>query len=134
MTSEYKGITNDQAAFAALGVFDGVHTGHRAVIEKVKEAGFKKVVLRPLMVVAGDHANNDMAGDDEDSWKSQFVASGNFDKVDCQIEGLGRIEAVEKLYVEHTKAAIDSLGSTEESADSDAAADTEADSAEESAE
>ena len=86
------------------------------------------------MVVAGDHANNDMAGEDEDSWKSQFVASGNFDKVDCQIEGLGRIEAVEKLYVEHTKAAIDSLGSTEESADSDAAADTEADSAEESAE
>ena len=103
------------------------------VIEKVKEAGYKNVVLRPLMVVAGDHANNDMAGDDEDSWKSQFVASGNFDKVDCQIEGLGRIEAVEKLYVEHTKAAIDSLGSTEESADSDAAADTEADSAEESA-
>ena len=104
------------------------------VIEKVKEAGYKNVVLRPLMVVAGDHANNDMAGDEEDSWKSQFVASGNFDKVDCQIEGLGRIEAVEKLYVEHTKAAIDSLGSTEESADSDAAADTEADSAEESAE
>ena len=104
------------------------------VIEKVKEAGYKNVVLRPLMVVAGDHANNDMAGDDEDSWKSQFVASGNFDKVDCQIEGLGRIEAVEKLYVEHTKVAIDSLGSTEESADSDATADTEADSAEESAE
>ena len=109
-------------------------TACEAVIEKIKEAGYKKVVLRPLMVVAGDHANNDMAGDDEDSWKSQFVASGNFDKVDCQIEGLGRIEAVEKLYVEHTKAAIDSLGSTEESADSDAAADTEADSAEESAE
>ena len=104
------------------------------VIEKVKEAGYKNVVLRPLMVVAGDHANNDMAGDDEDSWKSQFVASGNFENVDTQIAGLGRIEAVEKLYVEHTKAAIDSLGSTEESADSDAAADTEADSAEDSAE
>ena len=109
MTSEYKGITNDQAAFAALGVFDGVHTGHRAVIEKVKEAGFKKVVLRPLMVVAGDHANNDMAGDDEDSWKSQFEASGAFDSVDCQIEGLGRIDAVEQIYVEHTKEAIDSI-------------------------
>ena len=121
---------------AFIGTVEGEpeDTACDKVIEKVKEAGYKNVVLRPLMVVAGDHANNDMAGDDEDSWKSQFVASGNFDKVDCQIEGLGRIEAVEKLYVEHTKAAIDSLGSTDESADSDAAADTEADSAEESAE
>ena len=120
---------------AFIGTVEGEpeDTACEKVIEKVKEAGYKNVVLRPLMVVAGDHANNDMAGDDEDSWKSQFVASGNFDKVDCQIEGLGRIEAVEKLYVEHTKAAIDSLGSTDESADSDAA-DTEADSAEESAE
>ena len=121
---------------AFIGTVEGEpeDTACDKVIEKVKEAGYKNVVLRPLMVVAGDHANNDMAGDDEDSWKSQFVASGNFDKVDCQIEGLGRIEAVEKLYVEHTKAAIDSLGSTDESADSDAAADTEADSADESAE
>ena len=119
-----------------IGTVEGEpeETACENVIEAVKAAGYKKVILRPLMVVAGDHANNDMAGDEEDSWKSQFVASGNFDKVDCQIEGLGRIEAVEKLYVEHTKAAIDSLGSTEESADSDAAADTEADSAEESAE
>ena len=121
---------------AFIGTVEGEpeDTACDKVIEKVKETGYKNVVLRPLMVVAGDHANNDMAGDDEDSWKSQFVASGNFDKVDCQIEGLGRVEAVEKLYVEHTKAAIDSLGSTEESADSDATADTEADSAEESAE
>ena len=120
---------------AFIGTVEGKpeDTACDKVIEKVKEAGYKNVVLRPLMVVAGDHANNDMAGDDEDSWKSQFVASGNFDKVDCQIEGLGRVEAVEKLYVDHTKAAIDSIGSTDESADSDAA-DTEADSAEESAE
>ena len=83
-------------------------TACEAVIEKIKEAGYKKVVLRPLMVVAGDHANNDMAGDDEDSWKSQFVASGNFENVDTQIAGLGRIEAVEQLYVAHTQAAIDS--------------------------
>ena len=80
------------------------------VIDKVKDAGYKKVILRPLMVVAGDHANNDMAGDDDDSWKSQFEASGAFDSVDAQIEGLGRIDAVEQLYVDHTKAAIDSLG------------------------
>ena len=121
---------------AFIGTVEGEpeDTACDKVIEKVKEAGYKNVVLRPLMVVAGDHANNDMAGDDEDSWKSQFVASGDFENVDTQIAGLGRIEAVEQLYVDHTKAAIDSIGSTDESADSDAAADTEADSAEDSAE
>ena len=82
-------------------------TACEAVIEKIKEAGYKKVVLRPLMVVAGDHANNDMAGDDEDSWKSQFEASGAFDKIDTQIAGLGEIAAIQDLYVAHTKAAID---------------------------
>ena len=121
---------------AFIGTVEGKpeDTACDKVIEKVKEAGYKNVVLRPLMVVAGDHANHDMAGDDEDSWKSQFVASGNFENVDTQIAGLGRIEAVEQIYVDHTKAAIDSIGSTDESADSDAAADTEADSAEDSAE
>ena len=121
---------------AFIGTVEGKpeDTACDKVIEKVKEAGYKNVVLRPLMVVAGDHANNDMAGDDDDSWKSQFVASGNFENVDTQIAGLGRIEAVEQIYVDHTKAAIDSIGSTDESADSDAAADTEADSAEDSAE
>ena len=104
---------------AFIGTVEGKpeDTACDKVIEKVKEAGYKNVVLRPLMVVAGDHANNDMAGDDEDSWKSQFVASGNFENVDTQIAGLGRIEAVEQLYVDHTKAAIDSIGSTDESAE-----------------
>ena len=90
-------------------------TACEAVIEAVKEAGYKKVVLRPLMVVAGDHANNDMAGDDEDSWKSQFEASGAFDSVDCQIAGLGEIEDIQQIYVDHTAAAIDEIGGTEES-------------------
>lgn len=81
-------------------------TSCEAVIEKVKEAGYKNVILRPLMVVAGDHANNDMAGDDDDSWKSQFVASGAFDSVDAQISGLGGIAAVQDVYVAHTAAAI----------------------------
>ena len=85
-------------------------TSCEAVIEKLKEAGYKKVILRPLMVVAGDHANNDMAGEDEDSWKSQFEASGAFDEINTQIEGLGRIDAVEQLYVQHTKAAMDGNG------------------------
>ena len=82
-------------------------TACEAVIEKVKEAGYKKVILRPLMVVAGDHANNDMAGDDDDSWKSQFEASGEFDSIDTQIAGLGEIADVQQLYVAHTKAAMD---------------------------
>ena len=82
-------------------------TACEAVIDRVAEAGYKKVILRPLMVVAGDHTNNDMAGDDDDSWKSMFTASGKFDSVDCQIEGLGRIEGVQEIYVNHTKAAIE---------------------------
>ena len=84
-------------------------TACEAVIEKIKEAGYTKVVLRPLMVVAGDHANNDMAGDDADSWLSQFKAAGCFDSVDTQIAGLGEIADVQQIYVDHTKAAIDSL-------------------------
>ena len=84
-------------------------TACEAVIEKVKEAGYTKVVLRPLMVVAGDHANNDMAGSDDDSWLSMFNASGAFESVDCQIAGLGEIADIQQLYIAHTKAAIDSL-------------------------
>ena len=91
-----------------IGTVEGkpAETACEAVIERIKEAGYKKVVLRPLMVVAGDHANNDMAGDDDDSWKSQFLASGAFDTVTCQIGGLGGIPAIEQIYVEHTAAVI----------------------------
>ena len=84
-------------------------TACEAVIEKVKEAGYTKVVLRPLMVVAGDHANNDMAGADEDSWLSQFNAADCFDSVDTQIAGLGEIADIQQIYVNHTKAAMDAL-------------------------
>ena len=84
-------------------------TACEAIIEKVKEAGYTKVVLRPLMVVAGDHANNDMAGADEDSWLSQFNAAGCFDSVDTQIAGLGEIADIQQIYVNHTKAAMDAL-------------------------
>ena len=105
-----------------IGTVEGEpeETSCENVIKAVKDAGYKKVILRPLMVVAGDHANNDMAGDDDDSWKSQFTASGNFDSVDTQIAGLGEIEAVQKLYVEHTKKAIESLGKVSKSASSSA--------------
>ena len=95
-----------------IGTVEGEpeETACEAVIESVKNAGYTKVVLRPLMVVAGDHANNDMAGDDDDSWKSMFEASGAFEKIDTQIAGLGEIGAIQQIYVDHTKAVIDSLG------------------------
>ena len=94
-----------------IGTVEGEpeETSCENIIEAVKAAGYTKVVLRPLMVVAGDHANNDMAGSDEDSWLSQFNASGDFASVDCQIAGLGEIDAIQQQYVAHTKAAIDSL-------------------------
>ena len=82
-------------------------TSCEAVIAAVKEAGYTTVVLRPLMVVAGDHANNDMAGADDDSWKTMFEAAGF--TVNCQISGLGRIADVQALYVAHSKAAIDAI-------------------------
>ena len=94
---------------AFIGTVEGEpeDTSCESVIAKVKDAGYKNVILRPLMVVAGDHANNDMAGDDDDSWKSQFEASKNFDSVKTQIAGLGEIDAIQQLYVAHTKAAMD---------------------------
>ena len=94
-----------------IGTVEGEpeETACENVIEAVKEAGYKKVILRPLMVVAGDHANNDMAGDDDDSWKSMFEASGNFDSIETQIAGLGGIADIQKIYVDHTGAAIDEL-------------------------
>ena len=117
-TSHTANVTYNQmqAQMEALGydnVFIGTVEGEpkdtecSAVIDKVKKAGYKTVILRPLMVVAGDHANNDMADpEDAESWFSQFTASGAFTKVDCQIEGLGRIPAIEEMYVAHTAAVL----------------------------
>ena len=92
-----------------IGTVEGEpeETSCEAIIEAVKNAGYKKVILRPLMVVAGDHANNDMAGEDEDSWKSLFENSGFFEQVDVQIAGLGGLEAIQQIYVDHTAAVID---------------------------
>ena len=107
-----------QTAMQTLGydnVFIGTVEGEPedtacdAVIEKVKEAGYTKVILRPLMVVAGDHANNDMAGAEDDSWLSQFNDADCFESVDTQIAGLGEIGDIQQLYVDHAGAAIDSL-------------------------
>ena len=82
-------------------------TSCEAVIAAVKEAGYTTVVLRPLMVVAGDHANNDMAGDEDGSWKKTFEDAGY--EVECLLRGLGENEDIRAIYVDHAKAAIDSL-------------------------
>lgn len=102
-------MTDTGCVNAFIGTVEGEpeETSCEAVIESVKQAGYTKVILRPLMVVAGDHANNDMAGADEDSWMSMFKASGNFDSVEVQIVGLGSLDAVQKIYVEHTAAVMD---------------------------
>ena len=75
------------------------------VLAAIEGKGYSRVVLRPLMVVAGDHANNDMAGDEEDSWKSLFEAAGY--EVECVLEGLGQVPAIQQLYVEHALAAAE---------------------------
>ncbi|WP_191013946.1 sirohydrochlorin cobaltochelatase [Treponema zioleckii] len=112
----YSQMASQMAALQYDNVFVGTVEGEpeetacENVIEAVTAAGYKNVVLRPLMVVAGDHANNDMAGDDDDSWKSMFTTKGKFAKIDCQIAGLGGIEEIQNLYVSHTKAAIEGEG------------------------
>ena len=114
----YSQMQNQMNALGYDNVFIGTVEGEpedtacEAVIEKIQEAGYKKVILRPLMVVAGDHANNDMAGDDDDSWKSQFEASDVFDSIETQIAGLGQIPVIQDLYVSHTHAAMEELGTS----------------------
>ena len=109
----YSQMATQMAKLGYENVFVGTVEGEpeetscEAVIEAVKNAGYTTVVLRPLMVVAGDHANNDMAGAGDDSWKTMFEAAGF--TVNCQISGLGRIADVQALYVAHTKAAIDAI-------------------------
>ena len=78
------------------------------VVEAAQAAGFTKAVLRPLMVVAGDHANNDMADtEDPDSFASKFIAAGF--EVECVVEGLGQLVAIDDIYVRHVADAITQL-------------------------
>ena len=108
-----------------IGTVEGIpeDTALPEVKKAVEAAGYTKVIIRPLMVVAGDHANNDMAADEEGTWYYGFVNGGDFevegadqpvdigagfgaDNVTCQIEGLGRIADIQKIYVEHSGAVI----------------------------
>lgn len=77
------------------------------VLNMIKEGDYKKIVLKPLMVVAGDHAQNDMAGDEEDSWKNMFLSEGY--EVECVIEGLAQSQDIRDVYIKHVQNAIDDL-------------------------
>lgn len=77
------------------------------VVAELKAKNYKKVVLEPLMVVAGDHANNDMAGDEDDSWKSVITKEGF--EVECVLKGMGELTSVQEMYVAHVQDAIDTL-------------------------
>ena len=69
----------------------------------MKKSNYKKVLLIPFMIVAGDHAKNDMAGDEEDSWKSILKKAGY--EVDCKLQGLGELQVVQDMFVRHIKEA-----------------------------
>ena len=125
-TSHQAAVTYDQMqsqmqALKYVNVYIGTVEGKpedtscESVIQKVRDAGYKKVVLRPLMVVAGDHANNDMAGDDADSWQSQFQAANAFDSVTSQIAGLGEIPEVQQIYVSHAREAVNAVSGSDDS-------------------
>lgn len=125
----YDQMQNQMKELGYKNVFIGTVEGNPAdtalpeVKKAVEAAGYTKVILRPMMVVAGDHANNDMAADEEGSWYYGFVNGGDFevegadapvdtgkgfgaDNVTCQIEGLGRIAAIQKIYIDHSGAAM----------------------------
>ncbi|MGN0600919.1 MAG: sirohydrochlorin cobaltochelatase [Oscillospiraceae bacterium] len=76
------------------------------VMNKLKGRGIKKVSLVPLMLVAGDHARNDMAGDSSESWKSRLESAGF--EVNCVIKGLGEYSEIRQIYCEHLKNTIKS--------------------------
>ncbi len=75
------------------------------VLAAVGQGSYKRVILQPMMIVAGDHANNDMAGDEEDSWKSAFTKAGY--EVECRLRGMGEVSATQDLLVKHAQAAIE---------------------------
>ena len=87
-----------------IGTVEAVPTVEK-VLSLVKAGNYKRVLLQPMMIVAGDHANNDMAGEEEGSWKHIFESAGY--EVVCQVHGLGELEAIQNLFVKHAKAAIE---------------------------
>lgn len=74
------------------------------LLAMVRQGNYKRVLLQPMMIVAGDHANNDMAGSDDDSWKSIFERTGY--RVECNLLGLGALPGIQNLLVQHARAAM----------------------------
>ena len=106
---QFQSLFSDQGrkdVFVATVDGDCPETNIHNILSEVQREGFKHVILRPLMVVAGDHANNDMAGDREDSWKNLFAATGSFEEIECQLGGLGRLEKIQQIYVDHAAAVM----------------------------
>ncbi len=87
-----------------IGLVEGV-PGIDEVIENLKKAGVEKVTLMPLMIVAGDHARNDMAGDEPDSWKSRLEEAGI--EVAVYLHGMGENRHIRALYIDHAKGALE---------------------------
>lgn len=86
-----------------IGTVEG-YPGLDEVIRRLAEmGGIQKIYMAPLMVVAGDHAKNDMAGEEPDSWKSQLEALG-YD-VTCSLQGLGENAGIRRLFADHAGAA-----------------------------
>ncbi len=116
----YTQMQNQMDALGYDNVFIGTVEGEpeetscEALVKTVADAGYSRVILRPFMVVSGDHACNDMAGEDEDSWISVFKASGHFDSVETQITGLGSIKGIQNLYAAHTAAAMEAMPENQE--------------------
>lgn len=76
-----------------------------SIFRMLKEGGYTRVCLAPFMIVAGDHAQNDLSGEEEDSWYSRFLREGY--EVRCVLKGLGEIEGVQKRFVDHIKKVLD---------------------------
>ena len=88
-----------------IGVVEEVdHPNFEDMYANFKQRGYKSAVLMPLMVVSGDHANNDMAGNEDDSWKSMMSKDGY--QVTAQMGGIGRNVAIQALYVNHAIEAL----------------------------
>ena len=97
-TFKDKGYTNIH-----LGTVEA-YPSMETLLKMVKEQNPKKVKLAPFMIVAGDHARNDMAGDDPESWRCQFEAAGI--DVECCLKGLGEYAAVQEIFIRHIREII----------------------------
>lgn len=109
MNAAYPAMAHTVRALGYSHVFVGTVEGWpqgEDVLEQVKQAGYRRAALAPLMLVAGDHAKNDMAGD-QDSWKTLFEQGGV--EVRCLLQGLGQLKEIRQIYLDHARQAMERL-------------------------